>query len=145
MKSRKIILDTNLWISFLITKNLSEIDELIQVRKIQLLFSNELIEEFLTVAKRPKFSRYFTNEDLKEILRLFDYYGKLIKVKTNISESRDKKDNFLLSLAVDGKADFLVTGDSDLLILNKIRKTKIVTWSNFSIDIKKSATAQHRI
>ena len=101
-----------------------------------MLFSNELLEEFLTVAKRPKFTKYFTNEDLKEILRLFDYYGKLIKVKTKISESRDKKDNFLLSLAVDGKADFLVTGDSDLLILKKIKKTKIVSWSNFLIDIK---------
>ena len=136
MKSKKVILDTNLWISFLITKSLSEIDELIQDRKIKLLFSNELIEEFLTVAKRPKFTKYFTNEDLKEILRLFDYYGKLIKVKTKISESRDKKDNFLLSLAVDGKADFLITGDSDLLILKKIKKTEIVTWSNFLIDIK---------
>jgi uncharacterized protein len=136
MRSKKVILDTNLWISFLITKNLSEIDELIQDRKIKLLFSNELLEEFLTVAKRPKFTKYFTNEDLKEILRLFDYYGKLIKVKTKISESRDKKDNFLLSLAVDGKADFLITGDSDLLILKKIKKTKIVSWSNFLLDIK---------
>jgi len=136
MRSKKVILDTNLWISFLITKNLSEIDELILDRKIKLLFSNELLEEFLTVAKRPKFTKYFTNEDLKEILRLFDYYGKLIKVKTKISESRDKNDNFLLSLAVDGKADFLVTGDSDLLILKKIKKTKIVSWSNFLIDIK---------
>jgi len=136
MRSKKVILDTNLWISFLITKNLSEIDELIQDRKIKLLFSNELLEEFINVAKRPKFTKYFTNEDLKEILRLFDYYGKLIKVKTKISESRDKKDNFLLSLAVDGKADFLVTGDSDLLILKKIKKTKIVSWSNFLIDIK---------
>jgi len=136
MRSKKVIFDTNLWISFLITKNLSEIDELILDRKIKLLFSNELLEEFLTVAKRPKFTKYFTNEDLKEILRLFDYYGKLIKVKTKISESRDKNDNFLLSLAVDGKADFLVTGDSDLLILKKIKKTKIVSWSNFLIDIK---------
>ena len=136
MRSKKVILDTNLWISFLITKNLSEIDELIQDRKIKLLFSNELLEEFINVAKRPKFTKYFTNEDLKEILRLFDYYGKLIKVKTKISESRDKKDNFLLSLAVDGKADFLVTGDSDLLILKKIKKTKIVSWSNFLIYIK---------
>jgi len=136
MRSKKIILDTNLWISFLITRNLSEIDELIQDRKIKLLFSNELIEEFLIVAKRPKFAKYFTNKDLEEILRLFDYYGKLIKVKAKISESRDRKDNFLLSLAVDGKADFLVTGDSDLLILKKIKKTKIVTWSNFLKDIK---------
>src|SRR4030042_2980916 len=103
MRSKKVILDTNLWISFLISKNLSKIDHLIHDRKIKLIFSNELIEEFITVAKRPKFTRYFANEDLKELLSFFDYYGKLIKVKIKISESRDKKDNFLLSLAVDGK------------------------------------------
>ena len=135
MRSKKVILDTNLWISFLISKSLSEIDNLIHDRKIKLIFSNELIEEFITVAKRPKFIRYFTNDDLKELLRLFDYYCRLIKVKINISESRDKKDNFLLSLAVDGKADFLVTGDLDLLILKKIKKTKIVTWSDFIKEI----------
>jgi len=136
MRSKRVILDTNLWISFLISKDLSEIDELIHDGKIKLIFSNELIEEFITVAKRPKFTKYFTDADLTELLRLFDNYGKLIKVKIKITESRDIKDNFLLSLAVESKADFLVTGDSDLLILKKIKKTKIVTWNDFTKEIK---------
>src|SRR4030042_2601754 len=122
MRSKKVILDTNLWISFLISKNLSKIDHLIHDRKIKLIFSSELIEEFITVAKRPKFTRYFTNADLNELLVIFDFYGKIIKVTTKISKCRDEKDNFLLSLAVDSKADFLVTGNSDILILKKIKK-----------------------
>jgi putative PIN family toxin of toxin-antitoxin system len=103
---------------------------LIENRKVKLIFSNELIEEFLTVAKRPKFTRYFSDADINNILRLFKDYGKLIKVKSNITECRDLKDNFLLNLAVDGKADYLVTGDSDLLVIEKIASTEIITFSD---------------
>jgi predicted nucleic acid-binding protein len=44
---------------------------------------------------------------------------------------RDSKDNFLLSLAVDGNADYLITGDKDLLILEKVNKTLIVTIQEY--------------
>lgn len=135
MRSKKIILDTNLWISFLITHKLDIIDSLIEKGKIKLIFSNELIEEFLIVANRPKFEKYFSNSDIKELLRLFKDYGKLIKVKSSVKECRDIKDNFLLNLAVDGKVDFLVTGDKDLLILEKVKKTKILTMSDFISEI----------
>jgi putative PIN family toxin of toxin-antitoxin system len=136
MRNKKIILDTNLWISFLISKKLNDIDDLIYDGKIVLIFLNELIEEFLTVAKRSKFIKYFTDSDLEDLMKLFDKYGKLVKVHIQISECRDFKDNFLLSLAVDSKADFLITGDSDLLILKNIKKTKICTWNDFLDKLK---------
>ncbi len=48
----------------------------------------------------------------------------------------DFKDNFLLSLAVESKSDYLVTGDSDLLTIKKIKKTKILNWTDFIKEIK---------
>ena len=136
MRSKKVILDTNLWVSFLISKKLTDIDNLIHNEKIKLVFSNESMEEFLTVAKRPKFQKFFKVSDLKKLLRLFDKYGILIKVNTKVEECRDYKDNFLLSLAVESKADYLVSGDLDLLVIRKIKKTKIVTWKDFTKEIK---------
>ena len=136
MRSKKIILDTNLWISFLITNRFTEIDDLISEGKIRLIFSNELIEEFLFVAQRPKFKKYFTKDKIEDLLKLFDNYGKLIKVSTKVNECRDFKDNFLLNLAIDSKSDYLITGDSDLLILKKIKKTKIINWTDFIKEIK---------
>jgi len=62
---------------------------------------------------------------------LFHKYGRLIKVVSNIADCRDQKDNFLLNLAIDSNADYLVTSDSDLLTLNHIKKTKIITWNDF--------------
>jgi hypothetical protein len=131
MRNKKIILDTNLWISFLISKKFSQIDKLIENKKIILIFSNELLEEFIDVVSRPKFKKYFSKKDIEKILEYFDQFGELVKVKSDIKICRDEKDNFLLNLLVDSKADYLITGDKDLLILEKMEETKIMTFSEF--------------
>ena len=131
MRNKKIILDTNLWISFLITKNFTQIDKLIESKEITLMFSDELIAEFIDVVNRPKFKKYFSIKDIEEILNYFDQYGKLIKVTSDIQLCRDKKDNFLLNLSVDSKADYLITGDNDLLVLDKIERTQIMNFTGF--------------
>lgn len=131
MRSKKIILDTNLLISFLISKKFNSIDNLIQNKKITLIFSDELICEFVEVVNRPKFEKYFSKNDIDKILDYFDQYGKLIKVKSDINICRDEKDNFLLNLSIDSKADYLITGDNDLLVLDKIERTKILNFNDF--------------
>jgi len=136
MRSKKVVLDTNLWISFLISKRLDEIDDLLISGKIKLIFSKESVEEFLTVAKKPKFKKYFNDDDINNLLQLFDNYGKLIDVSIEITDCRDFKDNFLLSLAVESKSDYLVTGDADLLIIKKLKKTIIVSWTDFIKEIE---------
>ena len=112
-------------------EKVGQIDKLIKERKVTLIFSTESIEEFIEVANRPKFRKYFSKNDIDDLLDKFDQYGELNLVRSNIQICRDKKDNFLLSLAVDSKADYLVTGDGDLLVLEKIESTKIMTFSNF--------------
>jgi len=136
MKSKRVILDTNLWISFLISKKFDQIDFLVENKSIVFVFSHESFEEFLTVVKRPKLKNLISDSDIRELIRQFDKYGKLIKVKSDLTLCRDPKDNFLLNLAVDSKADYLVTGDSDLLVLNRIQKTVICTWNNFLKEVR---------
>ena len=131
IRKTKVIIDTNLWISFLITKNYTKLDSLFERKKIQLLFSKELIEEFILVAKRPKFEKYFKESDIERLLNLFDSIGKLVQVKSDVKDCRDFKDNFLLNLAIDGKAKYLISGDKDLLVLGKIEKTTIITMADF--------------
>lgn len=46
------------------------------------------------------------------------------------------KDNFLLDLAIDGKADYLITGDADLLVMSRLEKTKIITLTAFIDKLK---------
>ncbi len=131
MRNRKVILDTNIWISFLISRNLNSLDKHLINRSITLIFSEELLQEFISVAKRPKFKKYFSDNDINELLRLFDIYGKFVNVVSEINGCRDKKDNFLLNLAIDSNADYLVTGDGDLLDIKKINNTEIIKINKF--------------
>lgn len=133
-KVSRIIIDTNLWISFLITKDFAQIDEILFSKHGILVFSQELLDEFLEVARRPKFRRFFSNTDIEELLETIDEYADFVKVQTQIEICRDPKDNFLLSLSVDGKADYLLTGDKDLLELTKFGETTIITISDFLQD-----------
>jgi len=130
----RIIIDTNLWISFLITNDYTKLDEIILSGNATLVFSQELLDEFIAVARRPKFRRFFSLTDIENLLETIDEYADLVKVKTQITVCRDPKDNFLLALSIDGNADFLLTGDNDLLELTKIGETVIVTISDFLQD-----------
>ena len=127
MKNKKVILDTNLWISFLISKDFSFLDDLVESNKLKLVFSTELLHEFITVAQKPKFKKYFSKNDLERIIDFIDKYGIIIEVKSKTGKCRDSKDDFLLNLAIDSKADYLVTGDNDLLEIKFVGKTKILT------------------
>jgi putative PIN family toxin of toxin-antitoxin system len=127
----RVIIDTNIWLSFLLTRDFSRLDKLFADKSIMLLFSQELLDEFIEVAKRPKFKKYFTTTDLYDLLEQIQLHGVFIKVFTVVNLCRDPKDNFLLSLAKDGKATHLLTGDKDLLDLNKFGKTYILTITNY--------------
>lgn len=100
INKRRIIVDTNLWISFLITRKYAKLDALFDTQKIQLLFSEELIREVIEVSNRKKFKKYFTQNDLEKLVEIFYSIGELVKVKTDVKECRDLKDNFLLNLAI---------------------------------------------
>src|SRR3954447_10159031 len=123
----RIIIDTNLWISFLLTKNFSNLDKLFADQSITLLFSQELLDEFVEVAGRPKFKKYFSLTDLQDLLRELTLRAEFVGVTSKVIVCRDPKDNFLLSLAIDGKATHLLTGDKDLLDLKSYGETEIVT------------------
>ncbi len=131
IKKLRVVIDTNLWISFLLTNNFKDIDSLISNDEITLLFSQELIDEFIDVAMRPKFKKYFSLPDLEKLLTKLNNKAEFVEVSSIIDLCRDEKDNFLLALSIDGKATHLITGDKDLLILSKIDKTVILTISEF--------------
>jgi putative PIN family toxin of toxin-antitoxin system len=130
-KPIRVIIDTNLWISFIISKRFDALDSLIQSNKVRLLFSIELIEEIQASIEKPKLKKYFEGTSVETMLLAFRSFIDLVTVKSKVNVCRDTKDDFLLALSKDGKADYLVTGDKDLLSLNRYRKTDIVTFTQF--------------
>jgi len=127
----RVIIDTNLWISFLLTKDYSKLDSILSEALLTLLFSQESLEEFIEVAQRPKFKKYFSKSDLYELLLQIKERALFITVHSVIDICRDPKDNYLLSLAKDGEATHIITGDKDLLDIGVFGKTKILTLTAY--------------
>jgi putative PIN family toxin of toxin-antitoxin system len=127
----RLILDTNLWISFLISSQYEKLDALLSTGKCSLLFSQQLLEEFISVAQRPKLRKYISKDELEDLLETIDEIAEFVSVRSKVTLCRDPKDNFLLELAIDGKADYLLTGDKDLLVLNQIEQTRIMKIAAF--------------
>ena len=65
------------------------------------------------------------------LIELFDYYGEIIQVNSKVDVCRDPKDNFILALSKDSGADYLLTGDGDLLDLREFEGTKISKISDY--------------
>jgi putative PIN family toxin of toxin-antitoxin system len=131
----KIIIDTNLWISFLIGKELKELKNLLIEETIQLVISEEIVEEIILVTQRPKLQKYFTPNKVDELVRFLRTIGLFVNITSEVLFCRDPKDNYLLALAKDSDANFLVTGDQDLLVIAKFENTELVTYQEFLLKL----------
>lgn len=95
-----------------------------------LLISDSVLAEYLRVLDYPKIRKYpaMTDEAVSHILSLCIGSALRIETESKVTKSQDEDDNRFLELAVDGKADMIVTGDkADLLSLKEFEKIPIVT------------------
>lgn len=136
-KSVKVIFDTNVWISFLIGKRLSKIKQHISDRSIIIVTSEQLLTEIKRVTNREKLQKYFPKDAVKELIDILNTIAQNVQIKPIHFISRDPKDNFLLDLIDISRADFLVTGDKDLLELNPFKTAQIVTPVQFEEYLEK--------
>jgi len=132
----RAIFDTNVWISYLIGRQLKNITKLIVDKKIELILSDQLILEVKEVTSRPKFRKYFKSEKVEELLVFMGIMGTNYPIRKIPQICRDPKDNFLLGLISESDADYLVTGDKDLLSLNPFKNTKILEPVEFEQAVK---------
>lgn len=127
----KVVIDTNIWISYLLGGLLNELDEWILSRKLKVVVSEQMLKELSEVISRPIFKSLFTTERVKELFALLDNYALVVSPMQRVDICRDPKDNFLLEVALEGQVDYLVTGDDDLLVLDPFRDTRILRPADF--------------
>lgn len=116
----RIIIDTNWYISLLIKKNESRLHFILLNPSIELITSDELLNEFTGKIHEDKFRRYFSLDNALNFLTVLKLRSSKTQVISQITICRDVKDNFLLSLSKDAKADFLITGDRIFLYLKSL-------------------------
>ncbi len=114
-----------------------KLDVLIGRENIRLVFSPELLQEFYDSANRVKFRRWFTEEAIDELIELINSEGEEVLVTSEVDACRDPKDNYLLALVKDANADYLITGDKDLLVLGSFANARIINYRTFMEELDK--------
>jgi uncharacterized protein len=131
---RRIVLDTSVIVSALLKPdgNSRKVFRLV-LEKDKPLLSIDQISELESVLQRSKFQKFITLQDRFEILALLLDKGELVSISSAVSICRDENDNKFLNLALDGKADAIITRDPDLLILSDTFPIQIVDPTHFLI------------
>lgn len=132
MSKRRIVFDTNVLISAALSPEGTSKQALVHAAHTGLLLSSaETTEEFVTRLYRPKFERYLTPEDRDAYALWVRVRTEAVEVTDRVAICRDPDDDKFLSLALSGKAEVIVSGDQDLLVLDPFRGVRIVKPAEF--------------
>ena len=129
----KVIIDTNLWISFLIGHQTQLVRRMLTDMRYDVYVCARLIEEIRDVANRDKIRKYVTPSDIDDLLAIINAFCQFAVIHTEAPATaiRDPKDLYLLSLAETIGADYIVSGDADLTDLAQYHQTRIMTIADF--------------
>ena len=126
----RVVFDTNIFISALVIPgSLAEkaIFKIIE-GKDSLLISKDIINEVLSVLS-SKFER--DREALSHVAVTLTEIAELVKPSKRIKIFKDEPDNRILECAICGEADFLVTGDKEMLQLREYKGVKIISLKEY--------------
>jgi len=134
-KNIRVIFDTNVWVSFLIGKSLSILKQYIIEGNITIIMSQQLIDELYEVTGR-ELKKYFPKKSVNELIDLLEIIAENVVIKPTHKLCRDVKDNFLFDLIDYSKADYLVTGDKDILVHNPFLTATILSPTDFEKEME---------
>jgi putative PIN family toxin of toxin-antitoxin system len=128
----RIVVDTNVFVSALIILGSvpsQAVDKMLDSGII--LFSEATMSELAEVLSRPKFSRYVSVETRTSFLGQLASVAELVPVIRLVRECRDPRDDKFLEVALNGRADVIITGDVDLLGMHPWRGIRIMSPRDF--------------
>ena len=108
----RTVFDTNIWVSYMITAKYDELESML-TNDVNFLRSVPSLAELQEVLSRKKFQKY--NVDIDKTIAFYINLTEFCETKPLFKDCSDPKDNFLFDLALQGKADFLVSGDKKVL------------------------------
>lgn len=132
MTKIKFVVDTNVLLSQLLWPTSFPVKAFRKALSIgTFIVSNEVIAELTEVLSRKKFDPYISIEERQSFLRQLSLVVEYISHVVPLKACRDPKDDKFLSLAVAGRATFILTGDKDLLELDPFHGVRIIESSSF--------------
>ncbi|MBU4266951.1 MAG: putative toxin-antitoxin system toxin component, PIN family [Candidatus Altiarchaeales archaeon] len=125
------VLDTNILVSAAIARgNEFELLELAKEGRYELILSTGILEEFEGVVSQERFG--FTKNIREEIINNVIKIAKIVDPKGKIDAIKeDPDDNKIIECALEGKADYIISGDKHLLKLGKFQGIEVITTTKF--------------
>ena len=134
----RVLLDVNILISYLLhssgSRAIGLVVEAALAGAFTLLIPDKLLEEFVQrVATKEYLARRIGRADLASLVEnLLQVAERLAPIPGPLpAVVRDPKDDYLLAYALAGGADYLVTGDRDLLALGEVAELKVISPADF--------------
>lgn len=126
----RLVVDTNIMVRALLTPGPARTFFLVAPRKHVIVYHKEQLLELRDVAARPRLG--LGPRVVDELISRIDFYGESVESSLEpTGECRDANDDYLLSLALDGSADIILTEDQDLLVLDPWRGIRILRLFQF--------------
>lgn len=128
----RVVVDTNVLVSQLVLP-FSVPDDAVRkaVTSGRLLFSDSTMKELAGVLSRPKFDRYVSSENRVQFLSGLCSIGEFVPIIRVVHECRDSRDDKFLEVALNGKADLILSGDADLLAMHPWQGVAILSPADY--------------
>ena len=131
----RVVIDTNFLASALIRKQGVAGGVLRHLRDGQftIIYSVPITVELVEVLSRPEIQHkyHIRSDDITALINLIRLRGELVSPTRRIDACRDPKDNRFLEAAVEGEADMIVSGDTDLLAMREFESIPILRVAEF--------------
>jgi putative PIN family toxin of toxin-antitoxin system len=134
MNPNRVVIDTNVFISALLNP-LGTPKKVINIAVSQftILQSEATYQELATRISKKKFDKYLEKDDRLDFLSSLKNRSLFVDIWHETRVCSDLDDNKFLELAVSGMAQYIITGDKELLILNTYQGIPIITPAEFLV------------
>ncbi|MBU0568244.1 putative toxin-antitoxin system toxin component, PIN family [bacterium] len=124
----KVVIDTNVYISGTFWSGKpKKIINMAKRREISVVTSQGLLEELKDVLTREDKDFRLSEEEADKIIGNIRSYAELVKPTQQVTVCRDTKDNKVIECAIEGRADYIVSGDPDLKVLREYKDIQMVS------------------
>ena len=128
----RVVIDTNVLISAVFWSGKpKQVLNLVRWGKIVFLTSEILLNELREVLESRKKPFKLSSRESSRVVGAIRELAEIVDTRTNIDTCRHRMDNRVLECAVDGRADYIISGDRHLLELKEYRDTRITTVAGF--------------
>jgi len=128
----RVVIDTNVLVSAIFwTGKPKQLLNRVRHQEITFVTSNDLLNELKEILIRRDKPFHLSDNEADQVVETIRGLAEVVKIHTRITACLDEMDNKVLACAIDGKAEYIISGDMHLLRLGAFKGIRIMNVSDF--------------